>query len=207
MDALKESIAKLSKDLPVPIDMTVKHRGVDFVQLHFKCADTTKPGCLYPGPSPTKTFYSETKELNKWLKVGIQAVTTGYVFFTGDVLGGMERLKGIWDDATFNRQEDEFNKWATEPFLTSEESDKLIKQLRSSNFFDKFKYEPKCQGWICSVCAGKTEPGQTDTMTTNDNAGKTDTISSQGNEGKTDSVVPGDGNDAPPKNDSCCIIL
>lgn len=39
-----------------------------------------------------------------------------------------------------------------EPFLTSEEQDKLLNQLRAANFFQKFGYDNQSANWICANC-------------------------------------------------------
>jgi hypothetical protein len=40
-----------------------------------------------------------------------------------------------------------------EPFLTSEEQDKLLNQLRAANFFQKFQYDNQTANWLCGNCA------------------------------------------------------
>eukprot|EP00438_Fugacium_kawagutii_P014123 Skav213969 [mRNA] locus=scaffold2200:172240:182212:+ [translate_table: standard] len=40
-----------------------------------------------------------------------------------------------------------------EPFLTSEEQDKLLNQLRAANFFQKFGYDNQSANWICANCS------------------------------------------------------
>lgn len=40
-----------------------------------------------------------------------------------------------------------------EPFLTSEEQDKLLNQLRAASFFQKFQYDNQTANWLCANCA------------------------------------------------------
>jgi hypothetical protein len=49
----------------------------------------------------------------------------------------------------------DFNTFVTQPFLTSEESDKLINQLRDSGFFDKMEYSAQNGDW--SILGSLTE--------------------------------------------------
>ena len=45
------------------------------------------------------------------------------------------------------RDDEEFNTYITQPFLTSAESDKLLEKLRDQHFFDKFAYNAQ----VCVV--------------------------------------------------------
>jgi hypothetical protein len=47
----------------------------------------------------------------------------------------------------------DFYTYISEPFLTSEEQDKLINQLRDAKFFEAFHYDNQTANWICESCA------------------------------------------------------
>ena len=40
----------------------------------------------------------------------------------------------------------------SEPFLTSEQQDNLINQLRDARYFDVFSFDPGTTGWSCMMC-------------------------------------------------------
>ena len=49
-------------------------------------------------------------------------------------------------------EEKDFLSYISEPFLTSNEQDKLITQLREARFFDVFNYDPQTAEWACLMC-------------------------------------------------------
>jgi len=156
LDSLRNSMAKMGKVLPVPIDMTIKYQGIDTISLHFVCAYHKDGNCLYPGPDAAsgKTFTTDTKQVNRWIKIGVQAVSIGVKIFHGDFFSGISNLKNIWDIYN-DKPEDKFDTLSTEPFLTSTEQDDLITQLRDNEFYKSFAFDPAHEGWSCYKCLGK----------------------------------------------------
>lgn len=99
--------------------------------LHFECVRT---GYEFP---------IQSHEWNKWLKMGFSMAKAGKAVFdigTGNPLGlvstGVECVKGIYE-AYKSNDDDEFNTYISNPFLTSSEQDGLIEKLRAQQFFDK----------------------------------------------------------------------
>ena len=61
---------------------------------------------------------------------------------------GVECVQEIYS-AYKERDDEEFNTYITQPFLTSTEQDKLLEKLRDQHFFDKFAYN--AQVWFPST--------------------------------------------------------
>jgi len=59
---------------------------------------------------------------------------------------GVEAVQEIYGAYKTN-DDDEFNTYITEPFLTSEESDKLINKLRDQGFFEAMAYDAQKGDW------------------------------------------------------------
>jgi hypothetical protein len=59
---------------------------------------------------------------------------------------GVECVKGIYDAYKTN-DDDEFNTYITQPFLTSTEQDQLLEKLRDQGFFEKLAYDNQAPGW------------------------------------------------------------
>ena len=85
------------------------------------------------------------------LKCGKAVIDIG----TGNPLGlmktGVDAIQDIYG-AFKTQDDDEFNTYITQPFLTSEESDKLINRLRDQGFFEKFAYDAQVQQPL--LCSG-----------------------------------------------------
>jgi len=52
------------------------------------------------------------------------------------IAGGLGAIKSVYDGYK-SKDDKDFNTFISQPFLTSEESDKLINQLRTGKFFEK----------------------------------------------------------------------
>ena len=117
------------------------------MKLHFACG-CAEERCLYP---KDRAFYSETKEINKWIKVAFSATKIGASVVAG--LGGdvVNNVKNMYQQAT-GKPDEEFLSIVNEPFLTSNEQDYLISQLRDSRFFDFFVYNAQKGNWCCVMC-------------------------------------------------------
>mmetsp|Transcript_31815 Transcript_31815/g.53682 ORF Transcript_31815/g.53682 Transcript_31815/m.53682 type:complete len:126 (-) Transcript_31815:198-575(-) len=59
---------------------------------------------------------------------------------------GVDAIKGIYEAYKTN-DDDEFNTYITNPFLTSTEQDGLIEKLRAQGFFEKMAYDNQTGGW------------------------------------------------------------
>ena len=60
-------------------------------------------------------------------------------------------MKGLF--SLYNKDDGEdFLTFISEPFLTSQEQDKLLNQLRGANFFENFRYDSQTAMWLCANC-------------------------------------------------------
>ena len=68
-----------------------------------------------------------------------------------DVPGVVDQVKGLYN--LYNKDDGEdFLTFISEPFLTSQEQDKLLNQLRAAHFFDNFRYDSQGATWLCANC-------------------------------------------------------
>lgn len=156
IDELKEFVAGIVKKLPVPMDFTTEDRFLKVQKvlvLHFQCA-CKGSNCLYSG---SKTFRTETKVINKWIRVAFSALQVGKALWDKDLAGAISGLKTVYDAAN-TQYDSSFSTFITQPFLTSEESDELINQLRDAKFFDHFGYNAKLGNWCCFPCNNPAAP-------------------------------------------------
>jgi hypothetical protein len=128
---VKDFIGDIVKKLPTPKRLEVVGNLRKTLILHFECART---GYEFP-----ITSY----EWSKWLKMGFSLAKAGKAVIdigTGNPLAlamtGIECVQGIYD-AYKTKDDDEFNTYITNPFLTSTEQDGLIEKLRAQKFFEK----------------------------------------------------------------------
>jgi hypothetical protein len=164
---VKQFLGTVVKKLPQPEKLTVEGKVRKTLLLHFSCCRHNTGECLHPPDGAA--FTTQTKAWNKWLKMGYglmqagKAVVEGVggdVIETGQAVG--EACKGIYD--AFKEKDDEdFNKYISEPFLMSSDRDKLLGQLKESAFFGTFAYDAQRAGWTCQNCVAegevKTEDG------------------------------------------------
>jgi hypothetical protein len=151
---VKDFLAEVTKKLPAPAMFGTRKEklgAVNVLILHFECGDK-ESGCLYPGDG--KTFTTETSAVSKWLKVGWKMVHVGIAVMEGNVVGGLDAVKDVYD--TYRETSDpgasDFEAFIHEPFLTSSEQDKLIEQLRDAKFFENFGYNAQAAQWRCTRC-------------------------------------------------------
>mmetsp|Transcript_7126 Transcript_7126/g.10615 ORF Transcript_7126/g.10615 Transcript_7126/m.10615 type:complete len:800 (-) Transcript_7126:162-2561(-) len=138
---VKDFVGDIVKKLPSPKRLEVVGTLRKTLILHFECVHT---GYEYPIIS---------KEWSKWLKMGFSLAKAGKAVIDigmGNPLGllstGVECVKGIYD-AYKTSDDDEFNTYITNPFLTSTEQDQLIEKLREQGFFEKMAYDNQAPGW------------------------------------------------------------
>ena len=88
-------------------------------------------------------FPITSQDWNKWLKMGFSLAKAGKAVIdigAGNPLGlvstGISVVRGIYE-AYKSQDDDEFNDYITNPFLTSSEQDTLLEKLRDQGFFDK----------------------------------------------------------------------
>jgi len=145
---LKTFIADVAKKLPIPIKFSTEGRVRKTLQLHFVCEIQTER-CLYPLERP---FVTESKEWNKWLRIAMSAVSIGkaviFPFEASDAVDSVREAYNLYKTG----EEKDFLSFISEPFLTSNEQDKLITQLREARFFDVFNYDPQTADWACLMC-------------------------------------------------------
>jgi len=121
--------------------------------LHFECqAQPRTRLCALPEGS---TFTTETLEWNRWLKLGLSSAKLGKSVLSGDFLGyvpgTVDQVKEMYK--AYSKKDDAaFLKYISEPFLTSEEQDQLLGQLRKAGFFKKFAYDAQTATWVCANC-------------------------------------------------------
>mmetsp|Transcript_6441 Transcript_6441/g.15639 ORF Transcript_6441/g.15639 Transcript_6441/m.15639 type:complete len:799 (-) Transcript_6441:9-2405(-) len=153
---LKDFVGTITKKIPMPCQFSSEPRYVAKMAmlLHFKCEAGPKTR-LCALPADTATFTTETLEWNRWLKLGMSAAKLGKSVLSGDVVadvsGTVDQVKEIFQ--TYTKKDDAaFLTYISEPFLTSEEQDKLLNQLREGGFFKRFAYDAQTGNWLCSNC-------------------------------------------------------
>ncbi|MHA2114583.1 MAG: hypothetical protein ACXABM_03725 [Candidatus Thorarchaeota archaeon] len=148
VEMLKYFIADIVKKLPVPVKFSIEGRIRKTLELHFTCG-LQHERCLYP---EDRSFITETKAWNKWLKIAMSAVRIGrsiiFPIESGDAVDAVREAY----DAYKEKDDKDFLAYISEPFLTSEEQDKLVSQLREARFFDVFNYVPETGEWACLMC-------------------------------------------------------
>ena len=146
---LKDFIADIAKKPPIPNEFSTKGLIRKTLILHYTCGHGGGQ-CRFPAD---RAFTTETKAWSKWLKVAFSAVTLGKA---GLVPAGPEEalghLKDIWSSYSEKDADSDFLAYIREPFLTSEEQDALVKQLRAAKFFNDFNYDARSARWGCTMC-------------------------------------------------------
>jgi hypothetical protein len=142
MADMKDFLAEVVKKLPKPKRLEVVGTLRKTLILHFECVNT---GYEY-GITST--------EWSKWLKMGFSLVKAGQAIIDigmGNPLGilkkGVECVQEIYS-AYKTEDDDEFNSYITNPFLTSAEQDQLLEKLRGQGFFEIFDYDNQKAGWF-----------------------------------------------------------
>eukprot|EP01039_Chlorochromonas_danica_P003854 gene3853-4211_t len=141
MADMKDFLAEVVKKLPAPKRLEVVGTLRKTFILHFECVRT---GYEFPIVS---------YDWSKWLKMGFSLVKAGQAVIDlgiGNPLGilskGVECVQEIYT-AYKTHDDDEFNSYITNPFLTSTEQDMLLNKLRDQNFFEIFAYDSQRGGW------------------------------------------------------------
>jgi len=145
---MKEFVGEVVKKLPLPVAFSNEGLIIKTLTLYFECCNKTDT-CIFSGGEDR--FRTETRQVNKWLKVAFSAVMLGKAIFEQDPVDGLGCIKDAFDACMIDYKED-FRSFCTEPFLTSEEQDNLINQLRDDQFFATFSYDAQVGGWTCSRC-------------------------------------------------------
>ncbi|UCG00941.1 MAG: hypothetical protein JSW11_15155 [Candidatus Heimdallarchaeota archaeon] len=145
---LKEFISQIAKKLPIPSEFSTEGRIRKTMKLHFTCG-MQNDRCLYPSD---RSFTAETKAWNKWLKIALSAVKIGAAVIHPVAAGGaVDAVKDVYE--VYRTKDDaDFISYISQPFLTSEEQDNLIVQLRKARFFDIFNYNAQQGNWACLMC-------------------------------------------------------
>jgi hypothetical protein len=161
MADMKDFLAEVVKKLPKPKRLEVVGTLRKTLVLHFECVHS---GYEY-GVTST--------EWSKWLKMGFSLVKAGQAIIDigmGNPLGilkkGVECVQEIYS-AYKNEDDDEFNTYITNPFLTSAEQDQLLDKLRGQGFFDIFDYDNQLAGWFMKTPEkhGKPPGGEAGSVT------------------------------------------
>ena len=148
---LKDFLAEIAKKLPIPQEFTSEGRLRKTLKLYFSCG-CNNDRCLFPSD---RAFTTETKEINKWIKVAVSAVKLGTSIASGSAGDAIGNVKEMYQDAT-GQADENFLAIVNEPFLTSVEQDYLINQLRDARYFDFFNYEAQSANWCCMMCKPAT---------------------------------------------------
>jgi serine/threonine protein kinase len=169
IDEVKAFMGEVVQKLPTPTFVTSeKGRGFGFgkklIKLWFVCPQTGSTCC------------TETKEWQKWAKVGFGAVQAGFTAFRivtqGDVEAMVEGMgsaakmlqmahETLTDDpitvvesivdfysSSKSKSEANFDLFISEPFLTSSEHDALVEQLHAADFYRKMGYDAQTATWV-----------------------------------------------------------
>lgn len=148
---VKDFIAEVVKKLPLPCSFSDEGLIIKKITLYFECSSKCSPSCLYPGPDKAKRFTTQTKTVHKWLKVAFSAIQLGKAIWENNPIDALGAIKSAYD-ACMEQYDKDFKAFCSEPFLTSEEQDNLINQLRDASFFNYFTYDAQNAGWECSRC-------------------------------------------------------
>eukprot|EP01034_Spumella_vulgaris_P027260 gene27260-33954_t len=142
MADMKDFLAEVVKKLPTPKRLQIDGTLRKTLILVFECSRTGLE------------FGITSTEWSKWLKIGFSLVKAGTAVIDlgmGNPLGilkkGVECVQEIYS-AYKSEDDEEFNTYITQPFLTSAEQDNLLTKLRDQGFFDKFEYDPQTHGWF-----------------------------------------------------------
>lgn len=148
IEMLKQFISEVIKRLPVPVTFSTEGRVRKTMHLHFVCG-IQNDRCLYP---EDRSFIAETKTWHRWLKLAMSAVKIGKAVFLPPEMGdAVDAVRSTY--AAYKSGDDkDFLTFISEPFLTSEEQDNLITQLRKAKYFDVFNYDSQSAGWACIMC-------------------------------------------------------
>eukprot|EP01038_Epipyxis_sp_PR26KG_P004367 gene4367-6179_t len=158
---VKDFLGSVVMKLPLPGRLEVVGSLRKTLILHFVCSKT---GLEFPVPS---------KDWNKWLKVGFTLIQAGKAIIDlgignpfGIIKTGVDCLADVYNIYK-TADDDEFNAYMTNPFLTSTEQDGLLLKLREIGFFAKFAYDNQTAGWyLLNPSEDGVEPGgQTGTVT------------------------------------------
>jgi hypothetical protein len=103
-------------------------------------------------------------------KLGKVVIDIGMGNPLGLVRTGIDAIGDIYA-AYKSKDDEEFNNYITNPFLSNAEQDKLLEQLRDYDFFDAFEYDAQVASWYCFPCA--PFPGQSLKMIEMEEAGLT----------------------------------
>ncbi|MFX0123847.1 MAG: hypothetical protein ACFFAE_09435 [Candidatus Hodarchaeota archaeon] len=145
---LKDFISQIAKKLPIPSEFSTEGHIRKTMKLHFTCG-LQHDRCLYPSD---RSFTTETKAWNKWLKIALSAVKIGAAVIHPVAAGGaVDAVKDAYE-AYKTKDDSDFISYISQPFLTSEEQDNLIVQLRKARFFDMFGYNAQQGNWTCIMC-------------------------------------------------------
>jgi len=126
------------------------------MNLYFQCCLHYDNDCLFSGEFGGKYFITNTKDLNRWIKMGFTLFKLGKALYDKSLGDAFEACRSLYD--TYKTKEDQdFVAFISQPFLTSQESDSLVKQLREGdpNFFSLFSYSAQTGNWACQKCAQK----------------------------------------------------
>ena len=151
VEELKSYIAEVQKKLPVPTKFSTEGRIKKTLKLHFECS-RQDDNCLYPAERP---FITESKVWNRWLKIAMSAVKIGKAimipFDSGEAVDAVREAYNAYKD----KDDKDFISEFSEPFLTSEQQDNLVNQLRKARYFDVFSFDPQTAGWTCMMCKSR----------------------------------------------------
>lgn len=94
MEDIKANYSKSIKTLPMPVGQEVKKSIMNTIFLKFECAMHKDENCEFPGSHEEEGEYfkTKTKEVNKWVKIGISVISMGKSTISGDLGGALDNL-------------------------------------------------------------------------------------------------------------------
>jgi hypothetical protein len=148
VEELRSYITEVQKRLPVPTAFSTEGRIKKTLKLHFECS-RQEDNCLYPKDRP---FISETKVWNRWLKIAMSAVKIGKAMIIPfDSEGAVDAVREAYN-AYKDKDDKDFITEFSEPFLTSDQQDNLVNQLKNARYFNVFSFDSQTAGWSCMMC-------------------------------------------------------
>jgi hypothetical protein len=153
IEKVKEFVAGVVKKLPQFEHITVsrtENLAQRAVVLHFKCSITG-----YEHQVKVKDWQVGLKMAYLFIHAGVAVFEVAHMMHVWKVEDALKALMGMYETYQKGTQEEEWNKFASSPFLLASEQDLLITELAGAGFFDAFEYDAQTAGWVVKGAAGR----------------------------------------------------